>query len=909
VATLVTALEVCRPTVGSAADLPWSLGTYLGGALEDRVAGIGIDGAGNIHVVGRTTSADFPTVPLLPYAPSPAGLAFVSRFDPTGSNLLSSVVLTAFTYDAANIRAVAVDASGNAYVTGSSWGGLPVVNAAQPLHGGGLDAFVAKIGPTGAIAFSTYLGGGNYDVGTDIAVDPAGGIHVVGLTTSGFPVKNAWFSDPNGSGDVFVVQLDPAGGVEYATYLGGEGIEGGAAVATNASGATWVVAQTRSGGFPITPGAWQSTAPPGPLLHSDDGGGTWTPSAETLRNANVTAIAVDPSDPANVYVGTGSGEIYGSENGGDAWTLLHRTPSAETGVFSLAVDGGEPATIYAGVATNGAAGAVLRSRDGGATWESAGVGLPGNAAAPALVIDPEDPQTVYGVVGAPFGLYRSENGADSWTPIPLPAELPGEFRVMFTDPGAMDQYPRGRLAIDPNDADHLLLAGHQRVAQSFDRGATWTVPAEVFGECGSPCQVCGYLCTDIRAIAIDPSDASIMYVAGTFGFAKTTDGGLHWDRAAGCLDRTAALIVDPVNASTLYGIGAAGLGYRDLVRSFDGGASWEQVGDRLSIDRYNVLALGPGTPARLHAGLTRFGSQSAVTRLDPTGAPVYSTYAGPVGDVVDVDSAGNAFLPALSLDPAGMPRPFPVLSSLDPDFVRSLAVDGGGRVHLFVRNVAAFEFHTSLDPASPDAGVCVPLPDFTYGEIGVSQLAVTPAGDPFVAIVAGAPDLAVPGAYQATYAGEGDAFVARLEPNDGFPLDLCIGSPPTPTTSLPHVSCTLGPTTTTTTTLPPSCGDGVTGAACLLSAFLDTPLCDGEVVGARLQRFVERRGSRALDLLAKASAHEGRKRTRGVRRADRLLRAIQKRAAHGMRTRGIPERCGERIRAAVAAVRDALVTG
>lgn len=911
---LAVTLEGRCPRALSAPYRPWSLGTYLGGALEERVAGVGFDDAGNIHVVGTTMSADFPTVPLQPYSPSPAGLGFVSQFDATGSNLLSSVVLTAFTYDAASISAVAVDTAGNVYVTGSSSGGLPMVNAAQPLHGGKTDAFVAKIDATGAIVFSTYLGGGYYDNGTDIAVDPAGRIHVVGETISGldsttpFPVKNAWLPHPNGSGDLFVAQLDPAGGVEYATYLGGESEDWGAAVATNASGETWVVSRTRSRGFPVTPYAWQSTAPPGSLLHSDDGGATWTPSAETVRNANVTAIAVDPSHPANVYAGTVNGEIYGSENGGDAWTLLHPSPSAQTDVFSLAVDGGEPATIYAGVETYAdietgyTAGMVLRSRDGGLTWESPGGGLPGNA--PALVIDPEDPQRVYGVVGVPFGLYRSEDGADSWTPIPLPAELPGTFTVKFGDPAALDQYPRGRLAIDPRDADHLLVAGHQRIAQSFDRGATWTVPAEVFGECRSGgCQICPYTCSDIRAIAIDPSDSSTMYVAGTFGFAKTTDGGRHWDRMAGCLGRTVALIVDPANASTLYGIGDAG-GSRDLVRSFDGGVSWEQVGDRLSLDRYNVLALGSGTPARLHAGLMRFDQHTAVTRLDATGAPVYSTYAGDrVGHALDVDSTGNAFLPALSLDPSGMPRPSPVLDSLDSDFVRSLEVDGAGRVHLFVQAVGGPAFYTSLDPASPDTGVCVPMPSEYFGG---SQLGLTPAGDPFLAFVASGPDLALPGAYQETYAGEGDAFVARLEASDGFPRDQCLGSLPSSTTStsLPHVSCHLGPTTTTT--LPPGCGDGVTGAACLLSGFLRVPLCDGEVVGARVQRFVERRALRALDLLAKASARDGRRRARAVRRADRLLHAIQKRTARAARGGRISETCGERIHGALATVRDML---
>src|SRR5439155_6532841 len=128
-------------------------GTYMGGSLDEQLVGVGLDDGRNVDVVGTTASNDFPTVPSLPHPTPPPKLVFVSKFDPTGSTLLSSIVFGGFTTDPdvnGTLTAAAVDGAGNVYLTGGTPGGLPTLNAAQPTYAGGGDAFVAKVDATGA---------------------------------------------------------------------------------------------------------------------------------------------------------------------------------------------------------------------------------------------------------------------------------------------------------------------------------------------------------------------------------------------------------------------------------------------------------------------------------------------------------------------------------------------------------------------------------------------------------------------------------------------------------------------------------------------------------------------------------------------------------------------------------------
>ena len=192
--------------------------TYLGGGDSDYGYGIAVDGSGYAYVTGRTYSSNFPT--LNPYQTYQGnGDVFVTKLSSTGNSLISSTYLGGGGSDVG--RGIAIDASGNAYVAGytnsSSSSNFPTLNPYQSTFQGGVyDAFVTKLSNSGNnLIYSTYLGGGEYDVGWEIAVDVSGNAYLTGYTYStNFPTLNPYQTYQDG-GDVFVTKLyfDPANDV------------------------------------------------------------------------------------------------------------------------------------------------------------------------------------------------------------------------------------------------------------------------------------------------------------------------------------------------------------------------------------------------------------------------------------------------------------------------------------------------------------------------------------------------------------------------------------------------------------------------------------------------------------------------------------------------------------------------
>jgi Beta-propeller repeat/Abnormal spindle-like microcephaly-assoc'd, ASPM-SPD-2-Hydin len=227
--------------------------TYLGGTSTDFGRAIAVDSVGNAYVAGFTDSSDFPTKNA--FQPANAGSydAFVSKLSPDGSTLVYSTYLGGTGEE--QCTGIALDSVGNAYIAGATQStDFPTKNAIQPIFGGGLnDAFVAKFGGAGnALIYSTYLGGGETDYGSAIAVDFAGNAYVVGLTNSAnFPISNA-LQPTLAREDAFVTKLNPSGSAPvYSTYLGGTGSDAGKGVAVDSAGDAYVTGVTSSSDFPM----------------------------------------------------------------------------------------------------------------------------------------------------------------------------------------------------------------------------------------------------------------------------------------------------------------------------------------------------------------------------------------------------------------------------------------------------------------------------------------------------------------------------------------------------------------------------------------------------------------------------------------------------------------------------------
>ena len=239
--------------------------TYLGGTGNDIGFGIAVDGAGNAYVTGFTNSSNFPTTAGA-FQTSFGGFddAFVTKLDPTGSVLLYSTYLRGSGFDFGN--GIAVDATGNAYVTGTTLStDFPTTPGAfQPARRGGVgaDAFVTKLNPTGsALVYSTFLGGTGGNFGSAIAVDTAGSAYVAGGTTAtNFPTTvGAFQTSFGGNRRAFVTKLDPNGAaLVYSTFLARTGSDNGSAIAVDAAGSAYVTGATGSIDFPTTAGAFQT---------------------------------------------------------------------------------------------------------------------------------------------------------------------------------------------------------------------------------------------------------------------------------------------------------------------------------------------------------------------------------------------------------------------------------------------------------------------------------------------------------------------------------------------------------------------------------------------------------------------------------------------------------------------------
>jgi hypothetical protein len=191
--------------------------TYLGGDGEDFGSGIALDSSGNAYATGTTDSATFPTTPGA-FQPTNGGGdsdAFLSKINPTGSGLVYSTYLGGAAEDDGND--VAVDAQGNAYVTGTTASAnFPAVNPVQPTLGGGFDAFVTKVNPAGSgLAYSTFLGGSGDDGGHAIGLDSSQSVYVAGSTAStNFSTTPAALQTAYGGGlsDAFIAKIvDTAG--------------------------------------------------------------------------------------------------------------------------------------------------------------------------------------------------------------------------------------------------------------------------------------------------------------------------------------------------------------------------------------------------------------------------------------------------------------------------------------------------------------------------------------------------------------------------------------------------------------------------------------------------------------------------------------------------------------------------
>jgi hypothetical protein len=270
--------------------------TYLGGNSDDYGQGIAVDSTGHAYVTGLTNglaTIAFPTT-VGAFQTSLMGSyeAFATKLNPQGTALAYSTFIGSVGDDRG--QGIAVDAAGNAYITGlTSSVGFPTVNPVRATHAGGTwDAFVTKLNPSGnAAAYSTFFGGNSDDRGNGVALDASGNAIVAGMSASANFPTTAGVIQPATAGDwdSFILKLTDTG--NHAPQLMGP-----AAVAIN-KGSTVTVNPAGLDADPNTTLTYSvSNAPAGSTFNTSTGVLTWTPPptdavAWWTANGNAADIA------------------------------------------------------------------------------------------------------------------------------------------------------------------------------------------------------------------------------------------------------------------------------------------------------------------------------------------------------------------------------------------------------------------------------------------------------------------------------------------------------------------------------------------------------------------------------------------------------------------------------------------
>ena len=315
--------------------------TFLGGSGSDNANAIAVDSAGNAYIAGETHSSDFPLKSAIQSTHS-GDDAFVTKLDSAGTTLGYSTYLGGSTGNLAT--GIAVDGSGNAYVTGITVSSIfPTTSGVvQTTAGGADDSFVTEVKADGsAWVYSTYLGGSGTDDALGIAVDSAGEAYVTGSTNStNFPTANAAQNALGGSSatNVFVTKLN-AGATKlvFSTYYGGSLDDAGTGIALDAFGDAYVTGRTTSSSYPVG-GAFQNSlsgtsdafvtefSNTGFVVYSSFLGGTGTENDALLGSdaqGPIGAIAVDSTSNAYLAGATASSTGAGFPISAGAAQLLY----------------------------------------------------------------------------------------------------------------------------------------------------------------------------------------------------------------------------------------------------------------------------------------------------------------------------------------------------------------------------------------------------------------------------------------------------------------------------------------------------------------------------------------------------------------------------------------------------------
>jgi photosystem II stability/assembly factor-like uncharacterized protein len=327
------------------------------------------------------------------------------------------------------------------------------------------------------------------------------------------------------------------------------------------------------------------------------------------RGGRVTSVCGVPSQPAIYYIGTPGGGVWKTEDGGQVWKPIFDHEHVAS-IGAVAVAPSDPKIVYVGTGEQTQGNGVYKSSDAGSTWTN--IGLRETHVITGIVIDPRNPDIVLVATvgdhwsGVERGIYKTTDGGKNWQ------------KVLYqdTETGASD------LAADPDNPSILYAGLRSRpddpfspdepekkkkqdaaIYRSTDQGSTWNLVA---GK-GLPTDPMGRI-----GVAVAPGTNGMrVYAIVAQGLFRSEDGGADWQRSttdprilgSGYFSR---VFVDPKNADLVY------IAQTSAYRSSDGGRTFEAWAGAPSGDDYHVLWINPRNPQNMILGV----DQGAVVSVD-----------------------------------------------------------------------------------------------------------------------------------------------------------------------------------------------------------------------------------------------------------------------------------------------------
>lgn len=369
-------------------------------------------------------------------------------------------------------------------------------------------------------------------------------------------------------------------------------------------------------GIPGDPTTYYFGAPGGGVWKTTDAGVNWSPIFDDQSISAIGSLAIAPSDPDIIYVGSGDPRIRGNVSHGDGmykstdagatWKNVGLADTRHIG--HVIVHPRDPDIVFVAAVghfygENEERG-VFRTRDGGATWKRV-LYVDAKTGAIDVAFDPGNPRVLFAatwqIIRTPWtfisggpgsGLYRSQDGGDTWSELRgggLPGGVLGKIGVAVSP-------------VDSNLVFALIEAEGDDggLYRSDDGGETW----KNINEHNSLTQRAWYF----MRIIPDPKDRDLVYVMNIF-FMKSVDGGLNFERVDQFHVDNMALWIDPDNPKRMINGNDGGANI-----SVNGGETWSRSDDNQPIGQFYRVITDNQFPYHIYGGQQDWGTLAIASR-------------------------------------------------------------------------------------------------------------------------------------------------------------------------------------------------------------------------------------------------------------------------------------------------------